>query len=322
MTEPTLQTTKHNAGLGVVASLSELIKLRSHVRASLATRTLNNATAPSGYASSRKSRGMEFAESRPYQSGDDARALDWRQTARRGRPYTKLLQEEHERPVRLLVDLGASMRFGTRIAFKSVVAVRAAAMLAWRAAAAGDRVGGLIWNGSDMRLIRPQARHHGVLTLLGCLAAASAAPPASQALDLATPLRILARTLRPGSLIVIISDFAMQGAEAERQIVALAGAAELIMVHVYDTFEAEAPPPGRYRLTDGQRSLSLDLRSIAARSAYGAAFADRRLALEKLARRTGATLVPLATHTAPETVLARSLHHRAGGRVPTSRLSA
>jgi uncharacterized protein (DUF58 family) len=315
--------TNSDAGLGVVASLSELIGLRAHVHAGLIMAPQRAAaTAPGNHASPRKNRGMEFAESRPYQPGDDVRALDWRQTARLGRPYTKLFQEEHERPVRLLVDLGPSMRFGTRIAFKSVVAARAAALLAWSAVAAGDRVGGLVWNGGELRAIRPQGRHHGVLALLGCLAAATAAAPAAQALDLAAPLRTLARTLRPGSLIVIISDFTTQGAEAERQIVALARSAELVLLHVYDTFEAEAPPPGRYRISDGQRSLSLDLRSVAARSAYGAAFAARRLALENLARRASAMLVPLATHVAPETVLAHTLRHLPGWRVPTSRVVA
>lgn len=309
MTAPAISGANHDSGLGVVASLHELIALRAHVHAGQVRRAPVGATAPGLHASSRKSRGMEFAESRPYQSGDDLRALDWRQTARRGRPFTKLFQEEHERPVRLLVDLGPSMRFGTRIAFKSVLAARAAALLAWRAVADGERVGGLIWNGSEMRAIRPQGRHHGVLTLLGCLAAASAVLPAALALGLATPLHTLARTLRPGSLIVIISDFATLDAAAERQIVALAGSAELMLLHVYDTFEAQAPPPGRYQITDGQRSLSLDLRSDAARSAYGAAFAERSVALEQLARRAGAALVALATHVAIEKALAPTLLH-------------
>lgn len=312
---------KHEAGLGVVASLSELIALRAHGQADLLRRVASVAISPGSHASSRKSRGMEFAESRPYQSGDDVRALDWRQTARRGRPYTKLFQEEHERPVQLLVDLGPSMRFGTRVAFKSVVAARAAALLAWRAVAAGDRVGGLVWNGGEMRAIRPQGRQHGVLTLLGCLAAASAAPPVTPTLGLATPLHSLARSLRPASRIVIISDFTTLDAEAERQIMALAGSAELLLLQVYDRFEADAPPPGRYELTDGQRNVSLNLRSSAARSAYGAAFAERRLALEKLARRTGATLVPLATHLAPQAVLAPTLLQGPSRRVTSSRVA-
>lgn len=313
---------KQQAGLGVVASLSELIALRAQAQASLQRRAPSQGGAPGLHASLQKSRGMEFAESRPYQSGDDARALDWRQTARRGRPYTKLLQEEHERPLQLLVDLGPNMRFGTRVAFKSVVAARAAALLAWRAVAAGDRVGGLVCNGAQISAIRPQGRQHGVLTLLGALAAASAAAPAAPASDLAAPLRSLARSLRPGSQIVILSDFATLDASTETLICALARSSEVLMLQVYDRFEAEAPPPGCYPITDGQRRLHLDLRSSAARSAYGAAFAARQRALEQLAQRSGATLLPLATHLAPESVLTPALLHRPAWRGPSSRFAA
>ena len=313
--DPSIPDPQLASGLGVVASLSELIALRAHRRGGLMRRAASDASAPGSHASARKSRGMEFAETRPYQSGDDARTLDWRQTARRGRPYTKLFQEEHERPLQLLVDLGPGMRFGTRVAFKSVLAARVAALLAWRAVASGDRVGALVWNGSELRAIRPQGRHHGVLAVLGCLAGVSAAAPAAQAATLAVPLRALARSVRPGSLSVIISDFGALDAEAERELFAVARSTQLLLLHVYDTFEVQ-PPPGRYPLTDGQRRLTLDLRSDAARSAYGAAFAARRLALAHFARRSGATLLSLATHEAPETVLAATLANLPGWRGP------
>ena len=90
---------------GVVASLSELIALRSQALVHTPGHLSGRGQAPGQHLSRHKSRGMEFAESRPYQSGDDARTLDWRQTARRGQPYTKLFQPEHERPVQLLVQL-------------------------------------------------------------------------------------------------------------------------------------------------------------------------------------------------------------------------
>ena len=302
---------------GVAASVRELIALRAH--AGRRPSAAGYALAPGTHVSPERSRGMEFAETRPYQSGDDARALDWRQTARRGRPYTKLFQQEHERPLQLLVDLGPSMRFGTRVAFKSVVAARAAALLAWHALSSGDRVGALVWNGGDLQVIGPQSRQHGVLALLGCLAGVSATAPATPASSLVAPLHALARGLRPGSLIIILSDFSTLDAEVERLIMGLARSAELRLLHVYDSFEAEAPPPGRYQVTDGQRSLSLDLRAATARSVYAQAFAAHRLALEGLARRSGATLVPLATHMALDAVLAPTLLRGPSRRVTSLR---
>ena len=307
---------------GVVASLSELVALRNQAQFHGQSRAIGRGISPGQHVSRHKSRGMEFAEARPYQSGDDARMLDWRQTARRGRPFTKLFQEEHERPVQLLIDMGPSMRFGTRVAFKSVQAARAAALLAWRAAEAGDRVGGLVCNGTSINAIRPQGHQHGVLALLAGLALASKTPPPDQPMDWVAPLRALMRSLRPGSLAVIISDFATLDVKAARQLLALGASTELMLVHVYDNFEAEVPPPACYPLTDGQQRLNLDLRGPAARDAYRAAFDERRRLLAQLARQSGAALVSLATHQAPEGVLAADLLRGLGWRAPLHRFSA
>lgn len=306
---------------GVVASLSELVALRQQALFSGQGRVIGRGISPGQHLSRHKSRGMEFAEARPYQSGDDARMLDWRQTARRGRPFTKLFQEEHERPVQLLIDMGASMRFGTRVVFKSVQAARAAALLAWRAAAAGDRVGGLVCNGTSISAIRPQGHQHGVLALLAGLALASRTPPPDQPMDWVAPLNALMHSLRPGTLAVIISDFATLDEKAARQLLALGASTELMLVQVYDNFEAEVPPPRRYFLSDGHQRLNLDLRGSAAREAYCAAFDDRRRTLAQLARQSGANLLPLATHQAPESVLAMKLLHGLGWRAPITRFS-
>jgi uncharacterized protein (DUF58 family) len=310
-----------DAGRGVVASLNELIALRAQAGLP-ARRSASVVTTPGSHLAPRLSRGMEFAEARPYQSGDDVRALDWRQTARRGRPYTKLFQEEHERPVQLLVDLGASMRFGSRVAFKSVQAARVAALLAWRAVAAGDRVGALVCQGAAMRVIRPQSRAEGVLPLLAALAEVSTAPPMAPGLAWETPLRALAGSVRPGRQVVILSDFAALDAAAERALLALARSAELWLIHIYDGLEAQAPPAGCYRVSDGARSVTLDLRSAAARSAYAGAFAERRSHLQALARQGGARLLALATHEAPESVLRALQAGGSGGRVPAAREGA
>ena len=97
----------------------------------------------------------------PTSAGDDPRSIDWRVTARRGRVHTKLFREERERPVWLLVDLGASMFFGSKLQLKSTVAVRAAALLAWAAALGGDRVGAVIGNARTERVLPMRSREAG-----------------------------------------------------------------------------------------------------------------------------------------------------------------
>ena len=125
---------------GTLADLQSLIALRGEARRlDIAPRGKVLATRSGGHLSRFRGRGVEFDESRVYQPGDDPRNMDWRVTARAAQPHVKLFREERERPVWLLVDMGPRMRFGTRIAFKSVIAAHAAALLAWAAVDQGDR---------------------------------------------------------------------------------------------------------------------------------------------------------------------------------------
>ena len=243
-------------------------------------------------------RGMEFAEVRPYQPGDDIRSIDWRHTARRGRPYTKLFHEEREQVRLLLVDLGPSMQFGTRVAFKSVIAARAAALLAWATIDAGDRIGGVIWNGETHRDLRP-SRHPADALALIQQQADTFPDNAPQTLGLSRPLRAFARVACPQTWILVISDFHGLDIAVEAELIRLSRHAALSLVHIHDALEADAPPPGHYRVADVQGTVTLDLRSEAARLAYTAAFRERCTTLEKLARRTGATLIALRTDNDP-----------------------
>ena len=285
---------------GWFAPLAELVALRTRVARRRALPLVQALGIPGGHAQGRLNRGMEFAESRPYRAGDDVRSIDWRQTARRGVPFTKLFREEHERPVHLLVDLGASMRFGTRVAFKSVVAARTAALLAWQAAADGERVGGTVF-GCGRREVRPQARHHGALALLRELADVSAMTPDTSSL-LAPALNAVTHAVRPGGIAILVSDFHALDDALAHAIAALSLRIDVGLVHVVDTFES-APPRGTYRVSDGERDMLLDLDSDAGRAAYLAPFAARRTLLEKLARRPHVRLLTLATDEDPARAL-------------------
>jgi len=157
-----------------------------------------------GYASNFRGRGVDFAEVRRYQYGDDIRHMDWRVTARTGKPHTKLYQAERERPVLLAVDMSASMFFGTKVAFKSVAGAKIAATLAWAAVAQGDRVGGLVFADTAHTDIQPATRQHGVLPLLNAISKQSMQMPASTTHSyINTALSRLIQVARPGSLIII-----------------------------------------------------------------------------------------------------------------------
>jgi uncharacterized protein (DUF58 family) len=250
------------------------------------------------YLSPFRGRGMEFDEARIYQPGDDIRNIDWRVTARTGRVHTKVFREERERPVFLWVDLRASMFFATRGAFKSVIAARAAGLLAWSAQQQGDRVGGLVFSDEEHREVKPQRGKPAVLHLINRLVShpaweQSAAPaPSGAGLDAALRLRRLAR---PGSLVFLLSDFRDLGEAAERQLGVLARHADVVLVFIHDPIEAALPPPGRYRVSDGTDELVFDTRDRALADAYSGRFREREAALRRLARRHRMVLAPCPT---------------------------
>lgn len=241
---------------------------------------------------------MEFAEVRPYQAGDDVRSIDWRHTARRGRPYTKVFHEEHEQALLLLVDMGPSMWFGTRVAFKSVVASQAAAMLAWQAHDAGDRVGGIVWTGDSGLELRPARHANAVMALIRQLVVAGERLPTA-ATGLSGPLQALARAALQRPRVVVISDFHALDAAASDELLRLGQHTRLDLLQIYDPLEAIAPPPGCYRISDGERELTLDLRDEAERHAFIEPLRARGAALGALAKRCGARLASHATHDDP-----------------------
>jgi uncharacterized protein (DUF58 family) len=336
MTDPLIQRAVSNnpqsairvpkSGHGIHVSLPELIALRGEAgRLDLAPRGKGLATRSGGHFSRFRGRGMEFDESRVYQAGDDVRNMDWRVTARAGTPHVKLFREERERPVWLLVDLGPGMRFGTRVAFKSVVAARAAALLAWAAADRSDRVGGLVFDEARRFERHPAARTRGLLPLLNALAELSAAGaarpssvhrPPSQIRNLTSPrplaeaARRLVRLVRPGSLIFALSDFAGIAPEDSAWLAQLADANEVVLIEVYDPIEPSAPPPGVYPVTDGIRRGVIDTSAASRRRTWERRFSARAALLEDLARRHRIHRLALRTDEPVGPALARGLHPR------------
>lgn len=281
------------------------------------------AAAIGGHLSPFKGRGVEFDESRPYQEGDDLRTMDWRVTARSGKPHTKVFREERNRPVLIWLDTCASMMFATRGAYKAVVAARMAGLIAWSAVANGDQLGGLVFNESAHEELRPRLGRRSALRLLRLVAAspawtgrpvaakpAKAAPGAGEPGPALAALERLARVARPGSLVFLLSDFMALDQPFERRIRQLASHCDVQLVQIFDPVEAELPPPGRYRIAMGKRMLTIDTSDEATRASYRAAFEQRRTALRLLARLPGMRLIACATDEDPALILTRHYARR------------
>lgn len=261
---------------------------------------------PGQHTGALRGRGLDFAELRAYQPGDDVRSIDWRRSARQGQPCTKVFHAERERVLRLLVDLGPGMQFGTRAVFKSVAAARCATVLAWQAEQAGDRVAGIVGQNDGWHETPPRARGAGVLALIRLLAAAPVVANPQPAWSFSTGLQRLARHLSSGDRVVICSDFRQLDTASAELLVQVGRRADCLLVSIHDPFEAEAPPPGHYALTDGRHEVLVDFADPALRQRHVAAFATHMANLQNLALDAGARLLPCATDTAAADFLARS----------------
>jgi uncharacterized protein (DUF58 family) len=300
----------------VSVSQSGLIRLNGPARAIALNVLRVNSLQTGAYVSHFRGRGMEFDESRPYQPGDDPRSIDWRVTARSTTAYTKLFREERERPVLVMVDLRANMHFATRGCYKSVNASRAAALLSWAAHHRGDRLGGLVFGDRTHRELRPRLGRQAALRFVHLLAEHPdwavrervAADDGEIALTKA--FAALRRVTRPGSLVVVLSDFQGLSRAAQSYLSSVARHNEVLAVCLSDPFERELPPPGRYRLVADDDELSIDTFAGAARRDYAASFTQRIEDFERFCQRYGIHVMPMSTDDDPVAALQTALGRR------------
>lgn len=252
------------------------------------------------YISPFKGRGMEFDEVRPYQPGDDIRTIDWRVTARSGKPHTKLFREERERSVLMWVDFRKPMFFATRGAYKSVMAARAAAILAWSAVHHGDRLGGLIFSEQQHLELRPQRGRRAVLHFISRLANHSAWQHEGRGNDVHDAMGReavirLRRVARPGSLIFLLSDFRGIDTQAESHLGQIARHNDVVMLFMHDPLEEELPPGGIYRVSDGRQEMTLNTFGHESRDNYQHHFQQRYEHLRGFCHRHGIYFLSYST---------------------------
>ena len=290
--------------------LAYLIHLQQPATALHLTAGYPRALMAGAHLSRFQGRGIEFDEVRPYQPGDDIRSMDWRVTARTGKPHTKLFREERERPALVLMDLRPAMFFATRGALKSVIATECASLLAWSVMQQGDRIGSLIFDGdstSDTQLSRPARGRRGVLRLLGNMVNHPRwkQPPRScdETQSLQQMLQRISHASRTGSLIMIISDARGMNDNTSAQLKRLLLHHTVVFVLVYDAFEADMPEVGQLQASDGKQRRSVDTTNATVRMQHQAHFSNRRSYLQNLARLPGFVLLECATHDDPFTIL-------------------
>ncbi len=178
--------------------------LRRVRRIEIRTRRLVEESLAGSYHSVFKGRGMEFAEVREYEPGDDVRSIDWNVSARMGHPFVKKFTEERELTVVLVVDGSGSQRFGTAESTKLQLAAEISALLAFSAIRNGDRVGLLLFTDRVERFVPPRkGREHGLRVIREVLAF----EPEGRGTDLGRALTVLQRVVPKRAVVFVVSDF-------------------------------------------------------------------------------------------------------------------
>ncbi len=267
--------------------------LRKVRRIEIKTRGLSTNVFAGQYHSAFKGRGMAFAEVREYQYGDDVRDIDWNVTARFHRPFVKVFEEERELTMMLLVDVSASLAFGTRSETKSEMATEIAATLAFSAIQNNDKVGVIFFSDRIEKYIPPKKGRRHILRIIREMLDFH---PQSKRTDVAMALEYLGRMQKRRCTAFVVSDFydphdfstALQVCRARHTIFA---------VQLYDPIQRALPDVGLIRIKDAEtgREQYLDTSSKALRTAHGKYWAERSHTLQHTFQMNSVDYISVAT---------------------------
>ncbi|MDC5818424.1 DUF58 domain-containing protein [Vibrio europaeus] len=253
-------------------------------------------------------RGMDFSEVRQYQAGDDIRAIDWRVTARTGKPHTKLFSEEREKPIMLYLDLSASMLFGSTLMLKSVQMAHMASLIAWLSVSQQDRVGAVIDTGHQLIELKPTSRNKGALALTQSLVSLHQqllSAKKESDYDVSHALQSLARVCPKGSEIILLSDFSRFTQTHESKLSRLSQHNRVRMIQIYDPLErGQTAYRGTEQVSNKQQTRWLDFSSNKTRLGIEQAFEQQQTQLQQMALRMGISFSSLSSDAA----LTQQLH--------------
>lgn len=220
--------------------------LRKVRQIEISTRRLVDQGVAGEYHSAFKGRGVEFAEVRPYEPGDEIRTIDWNVTARMGTPYIKRYVEERDLTVFLVIDVSGSLHYGSRLILKRDLAAEVAALLAFAAVSNQDRVGAALVSDGLELFLRPDRRRKHVLRLVREVLMR----PAGGATDLDQGLGTVLRALKQRAVVFVISDFL--DALPSASLKAAAARHDLVVLEIYDPRDHQPPERGPVVLRDAE----------------------------------------------------------------------
>lgn len=240
------------------------------------------------YHTSFKGRGMTFSEVRPYQFGDDVRAIDWNVTARYNEPYIKVFEEERELTLMLMVDISASENFGSTDAFKQDIITEIVATLAFSATQNNDKIGLILFSDQIELFVPPKKGKMHVLRIIRELIDFK---PKSQQTDVALALAYLSKVIKKKAIVFILSDFVTPPYESTLKISAKKH--DITGIRIYDEREKELPNVGMINAYDAEtgQEIIVNTGSKEVRNQYTAHFLKQEDQFKKTFQKCGAGVI-------------------------------
>lgn len=235
-------------------------------RIEIKSKALSNNVFAGEYHSAFKGRGMHFSEVREYQTGDDIRDIDWNVTARFGRPYTKLFDEERELTAMLMVDVSRSLDYGAYNGSCRDVVTEIAATLAFSAIQNNDKIGVIFYTDRIEKYIPPQKGRKHILYIIRELLELK---PEGRRTDLANALEFFVSTQKKQCSMFVLSDFVGR-VDFEKPLMIAAKKHEVAAIQVYDRFMVDMPNIGLVKVADSETGddMILDTSSRRVREAH------------------------------------------------------
>jgi uncharacterized protein (DUF58 family) len=267
--------------------------LKKVKRIEITTRGLVNEVFSGEYHSVFKGRGMEFAEVREYQLGDDIRNIDWNVSARMGHPYVKVFDEERELTVMLMVDVSSSGNFGTSKQMKGEVAAELSAVLAFSAIKNNDKVGLIIFSDKIEKFIPPRKGKQHVLRVIREILYYK---PEEAQTDMNVALEYLIRVIKRRSIVFLISDFLTEDYQKALQIAN--NKHDIITIDILDPREVDLPNVGFIELEDAETGeiIMVDTANSGIRNGFFSESEQERQAREKFFKSIGVDNINIYTN--------------------------
>lgn len=267
---------------GLSVSVTQLIEQQQYLPYLFVPNSNITSSQSGDVKSAFKGRGMELEEVRAYNFGDDIRDIDWRVTARKREPYTKIYNEEKDREVTVFLDLSASMVFGTKVELKSVTATKVAALLGWLSLHNKDRFGILIYDGTNISYFKPQNNKKNLMAIFNKISQISEQILQGNEIgNMSDALKTLEYNQKGQGIIFILSDFFNFNTDSFKKIATLSKRNKIYCINIFDVLEDVAPQSGEYEAEFNGQKINFNSSTEAFKVEYQQHFAQNRNNIKK-----------------------------------------